>query len=81
MQEEATELCLVLNVPPRSLGFPPTSLAIEMMEPSTSSLQPLSNPRGQMKDEEEIIREFLQFSKSQAQVSPTAPETNPYMLR
>ena len=62
--------------PPR-----PPSLAIEMMEPSTSSLQPLSIPRGRMKDEEEIIRDFLQFSKSQAQVSPSAPETNPYMLR
>ena len=27
VQEEATELCLVLNVPPRTLGFPPTSPA------------------------------------------------------
>ena len=62
--------------PPR-----PPSLAIKMMELSTSTLQPLSNPRGRTKDEEEIITEFLQFSKSKAQASPTAPETNPYMLR
>ena len=62
--------------PPR-----PASLAIEMMEPSTSNFQPLPNPGGRLKSEEEIIKDFLQFSKSQAQVVPTAPESNPYMLR
>ena len=62
--------------PPR-----PASLAIEMMEPPTSTFQPLPNPGGRLKSEEEIIKDFLQFSKSQAQVVPTAPESNPYMLR
>ena len=62
--------------PPR-----PASLAIEMMEPSSSNFQPLPNPGGRLKSEEEIIKDFLQFSKAQAQVVPTAPETNPYMLR
>ena len=62
--------------PPR-----PASLAIEMMEPSTSNFQPLPNPGGRLKSEEEIIKDFLQFSKAQAQVVPTAPESNPYMLR
>ena len=52
-----------------------------MMEPSTSNFQPLPNPGGQLKSEEEIIKDFLQFSKAQAQVVPTAPESNPYMLR
>ena len=62
--------------PPR-----PASLAIEMMEPSSSNFQPLPNPGGRLKSEEEIIKDFLQFSKAQAQVVPTAPESNPYMLR
>ena len=62
--------------PPR-----PASLAIEMVEPSSSTFQPLPNPGGRLKSEEEIIKDFLQFSKSQAHVVPTAPESNPYMLR
>ena len=62
--------------PPR-----PASLAIEMVEPSSSTFQPLPNPGGRLKSEEEIIKDFLQFSKSQAHGVPTAPESNPYMLR
>ena len=62
--------------PPR-----PASLAIEMVEPSSSTFQPLPNPGGRLKSEEEIIKDFLQFSKSQAHGAPTAPESNPYMLR
>ena len=62
--------------PPR-----PASLAIEMVEPSSSTFQPLTNPGGRLKSEEEIIKDFLQFSKSQAHGVPTAPESNPYMLR
>ena len=62
--------------PPR-----PASLAIEMVEPSSSSFQPLPNPGGRLKSEEEVIKDFLQFSKSQAHGVPTAPESNPYMLR
>ena len=68
--------------PPAPLQPPrPASLAIEMMEPSTSTFQPLPNPGGQLKSEEEIIKDILQFSKSQAHAIPTAPESNPYMLR
>ena len=62
--------------PPR-----PASLAIEMVEPSSSSFQPLPNPGGRLKSEEEVIKDFLQFSRSQAHGVPTAPESNPYMLR
>ena len=62
--------------PPR-----PDSLSIEMMEPSSSTFQPLPNPGGRLKSEEEIIKDFLQFSKSQAHGVPKAPESNPYMLR
>ena len=62
--------------PPR-----PASLAIEMVEPSSSTFQPLPNPGGRLKSEEEVIKDFLQFSRSQAHGVPTAPESNPYMLR
>ena len=68
--------------PPAPLQPPrPASLAIEMVEPSSSSFQPLPNPGGRLKSEEEVIKDFLQFSRSQAHGVPTAPESNPYMLR
>ena len=64
--------------PPQPLR--PASLAIEMVEPSSSSFQPLPNPGGRLRSEEEVIKDFLQFSRSQAHGVPTAPESNPYML-